>query len=95
MLRRMVTSLKVKLLDLPPQQYHDEDLKTCKYKLLYVSRAVAFGESLPSGLAPSVDRLAQAKLAETAPMDKINVVMLQMRQKRTRRIAKRLFRSVR
>lgn len=93
MLRRMVTSLEIKLLDLPPQQYHKEDLKTGKYKLLYASRAVAFGLSLPSGLAPSVDTLFQSELLEAAPIHKINVAMHQTRQKQTRRIAKRLVRA--
>lgn len=88
MLRRMVTSPKIKLLDLPPQQHHNEDLKTCKYKLLHASRAVAFGLSLPSGLVPSVDRSSQSELLEAAPAHKINVAMHPMRQKRTRRIAK-------
>jgi hypothetical protein len=85
MLRRMVTSPKIKLLDLQPQQHHNEDLKTCKYKLLHASRAVA---SLPSGLAPSVDRSSQSELLEVAPVHKTNVAMHPMRQKQTRRIAK-------
>ena len=59
----------------------------------YASRAVAFGLSLPSGLAPSVDKLFQYELLEAAPVDKINVAMHQMRQKQTRRIAKRLVRA--
>jgi hypothetical protein len=91
MLRRMVTSLKIKLLDLPPQQHHNENLKTRKCKLLHASRAVAFGLSLPSVLAPSVDRVYQSELLEIAPTDK-NVAM---RQKQTRRIAKSLIGSVR
>lgn len=88
MLRRMVTSLKIKLLDLPPQQHHNENLKTRKCKLLHASRAVA---SLPSVLALSVDRVYQSELLEITPADR-NVAM---RQKQTRRIAKSLIGSVR